>query len=70
MNSVVSWGNPAGEPVLLVHGYQDSVATFIPLLQMLPDKYYYVGFDLPGHGRSDDFPVGKYLTVCFLLKKV
>ncbi|XP_052754900.1 serine hydrolase-like protein [Galleria mellonella] len=60
--AMISWGNPDGEPVLLVHGRSDSVATFIPLLELLPDNYHYVGADLPGNGKSDPFPVG--VTLC------
>ncbi|XP_063632403.1 serine hydrolase-like protein 2 [Cydia splendana] len=56
--AMISWGNEAGLPVLLVHGRQDSAATFEPLLQLLPDSYHYVALDLPGHGRSDPFPTG------------
>ncbi|XP_059044793.1 serine hydrolase-like protein [Achroia grisella] len=60
--AMISWGNPNGDPVLLVHGRSDSVATFLPLLELLPDHYYYVGVDLPGNGKSDPFPVG--VTLC------
>ncbi|GBP36221.1 Serine hydrolase-like protein [Eumeta japonica] len=56
--AMVSWGKPSGVPVLLVHGHMDTAATFIPLLEYLPDNYYYVGLDLPGHGKSDYFPAG------------
>ncbi|KAJ0169855.1 hypothetical protein K1T71_014461 [Dendrolimus kikuchii] len=55
---VASWGQATNPPILLVHGYMDSVATFIPLIGELPDNYYYVGFDIPGHGKSDAFPPG------------
>ncbi|KAL0808464.1 hypothetical protein ABMA28_012919 [Loxostege sticticalis] len=60
--ALISWGNPGGDPVLLVHGRQDSAATFIPLLNNLPETYSYVGVDLPGHGKSDPFPIGVMLT--------
>ncbi|XP_047039241.1 serine hydrolase-like protein 2 [Helicoverpa zea] len=56
--AMVSWGNPAKPPMLLVHGYMDSAATFILLLEHLPDTHYYVAFDMPGHGKSDPFPPG------------
>ena len=52
MLSVVSWGDPANPPVLLVHGYMDSAATFILLVDQLPDTFYYVGFDMPGKWLS------------------
>ncbi|XP_034838235.1 serine hydrolase-like protein isoform X1 [Maniola hyperantus] len=60
--ALISWGTPQGEPVLLMHGRQDSAATFVPLLGLLPDVYHYVGFDLPGHGMSDGFPIGVTIT--------
>ncbi|XP_050676513.1 serine hydrolase-like protein isoform X4 [Leptidea sinapis] len=56
--ALISYGNPKGEKVLLVHGRLDSAATFLPLLDVLPDKYYYVALDMPGHGRSDHLPKG------------
>ncbi|KAM3957337.1 serine hydrolase-like protein [Aphomia sociella] len=56
--ALISWGDPNGEPILLVHGLADSAATFIPLLELLPDRYHYVGVDLPGHGKSDALPIG------------
>lgn len=55
---VVSWGNPANSPVLVVHGYMDSAATFIPLVEQLSDDYYYVGFDMPGI-KVDSFKLFK-----------
>lgn len=39
-----------------MHGIQDNCDTFVTLLPSLPDDYYYVCVDLPGHGRSDHFP--------------
>ncbi|XP_013174312.1 PREDICTED: serine hydrolase-like protein [Papilio xuthus] len=63
--ALISWGDPKGESVLLVHGRQDSAATFIPLLELLPDKYHYVGVDMPGTGLSDPLPKGVMLTRIF-----
>lgn len=63
--SLISWGNAQGKPVILVHGRQDSSATFIPLLELLPRNNYYVGIDLPGHGKSDALPIGLALTRFF-----
>ncbi|CAK1587808.1 unnamed protein product [Parnassius mnemosyne] len=63
--ALISWGNPNGEPILLVHGRQDSVATFIPLLEHLPDNYHYVAVDMPGNGLSDPLPVSVMLTRFF-----
>lgn len=58
----MSYGNESGDPILLVHGRQDSAATFIPLLAMLPDKYHYVVVDMPGNGKSDPFPISVKLS--------
>ncbi|XP_045457087.1 serine hydrolase-like protein [Melitaea cinxia] len=63
--ALISWGNENGAPVLLVHGRQDSAATFLPLLEYLPDDHYYVGLDMPGHGKSDQYPIGTALTRFF-----
>ncbi|KAJ2949340.1 hypothetical protein O0L34_g15251 [Tuta absoluta] len=60
--ALISWGSPKGSPVLLVHGRQDSAATFMPLLELLPDDLHYVALDLPGHGLSDPFPIGTALS--------
>ncbi|XP_060809208.1 serine hydrolase-like protein 2 isoform X1 [Amyelois transitella] len=56
--AVISWGSADGRPALLVHGRQDSAATFQPLAERLPHSYYFVAVDLPGNGKSDPFPAG------------
>lgn len=53
-----SWGDPCLRPVLLVHGIQDNAGTFDRLVAHLPRVFYYVGIDLPGHGKSTRFPKG------------
>ncbi|XP_039762212.1 serine hydrolase-like protein [Pararge aegeria] len=58
----VSWGIPQNRPVLMVHGYMDTAATFIPIVKHLPDDYFYLAVDLPGHGRSDPFPIGLLIS--------
>ncbi|KAG6460424.1 serine hydrolase-like protein [Manduca sexta] len=60
--AMISWGDAANSPVLLVHGYADTAATFIPLVKELPNDHYYVAFDMPGHGKSDPFPPGVVAT--------
>ncbi|CAH0698564.1 unnamed protein product [Spodoptera exigua] len=60
--ALVSRGHPDGEPVLLVHGRQDSSSVFTPILNMMTDQYYYVALDMPGNGLSDAFPKGPKLT--------
>ncbi|CAH0599478.1 unnamed protein product [Chrysodeixis includens] len=56
--ALVSWGDPKNPPALLVHGFMDSAATFALLVEEMPDTYYYVAFDIPGHGKSEPFPPG------------
>lgn len=51
-----AYGNSANPAVLCVHGIQDNCDTFVTLLPLVPDDYYYVCVDLPGHGRSAPFP--------------
>ncbi|CAG9789721.1 unnamed protein product [Diatraea saccharalis] len=58
-------GNPNGDPALLVHGRQDSAATFIPILEYLPDNCYYVALDLPGHGMSDPLPISLFYNAIY-----
>ncbi|CAG9789720.1 unnamed protein product [Diatraea saccharalis] len=68
--AMVSWGDPRNPPVLMLHGYLDTAATFIPLLEHLPDLYYYVGFDNPGHGKSDPYPIGPMVTQVTLIEVI
>lgn len=51
-----AYGDSSRPAVLCVHGIQDNCDTFVTLLPSLPDVYYYVCMDLPGHGGSDHFP--------------
>ncbi|HIF9120485.1 TPA: alpha/beta fold hydrolase [Photobacterium damselae] len=38
--------------ILMLHGWQDNAATFIPLIQHLRPYYQMIAVDLPGHGLS------------------
>ncbi|VVC25371.1 Alpha/beta hydrolase fold-1,Alpha/Beta hydrolase fold [Cinara cedri] len=51
-----TYGDDTRPAVLCVHGIQDNCDTFVTLLPLLPNDYYYVCVDLPGHGRSARFP--------------
>ncbi|MCK6554706.1 2-succinyl-6-hydroxy-2,4-cyclohexadiene-1-carboxylate synthase [Candidatus Binatia bacterium] len=42
-----------GPPLLLLHGFTGSVASWRPLLPVLARRYTTIGVDLVGHGRSD-----------------
>lgn len=48
-----SSGRPA---VVLLHGFMGSSADWHDLIQRLRKKFYFLAFDLPGHGRSVHVP--------------
>ena len=47
----LAWGDPAGKPLLALHGWLDNAASFSELAPLLSD-YYVVALDLTGHGQS------------------
>ena len=49
--STYEWGDPAGPPVVCLHGVTGHGARFRALAQRLPGRRV-VGVDLRGHGRS------------------
>ncbi|XP_056648431.1 serine hydrolase-like protein isoform X2 [Diorhabda sublineata] len=51
-----TWGEPEDPLVLCFHGIMDNAGTFNRLMPYLPNTFYYVGIDLPGHGKSSHFP--------------
>lgn len=60
------WGNPAGEPVLGLHGWLDNAATFDLIAPFFID-YNFIALDLAGHGRSGHRPPGvKYHYLDFV----
>jgi non-heme chloroperoxidase len=54
----VEQGDPAGVPVLLLHGYTDSWRSFEPLLAKLPDHVHAYAITQRGHGDADRPPSG------------
>jgi pimeloyl-ACP methyl ester carboxylesterase len=48
----LSWGEPGGKPLLMLHGWLDNAASFSMLAPLLAD-YHVVALDLTGHGLSD-----------------
>ena len=64
------WGDPSQSPVLMIHGLQDNAGTFDRLVNLLPDSFYYVCIDLPGHGKSTRFPKGVFLDFMLFLSSV
>lgn len=53
-----AWGSPDGWPVLCLHGWADNANSFDRLIPLLPENYYYVAPDFPGHGQSSHRPPG------------
>jgi len=52
-----AWGPADGVPVLALHGWLDSAASYDALAPLLPEARL-VALDLPGHGHSDSRPPG------------
>ncbi|WCE05507.1 alpha/beta hydrolase [Pseudoxanthomonas sp. JBR18] len=51
-------GDPEGPKVIALHGWLDNAASWIPLLDLLPQPLDVLALDLPGHGRSVHLPPG------------
>ncbi len=50
--AAVEWGDPAGLPVIALHGWLDNAASFAPLAENLQGLRL-IALDLAGHGLSD-----------------
>ncbi|MGO8858000.1 MAG: alpha/beta fold hydrolase [Steroidobacteraceae bacterium] len=48
----IDMGNPAGPPVVLIHGYTDSARDWVPLLPYLSKGFRLILVDIRGHGQS------------------
>lgn len=55
-------GDPAGTPVILLHGYSDSWFSFTPILPLLPAEYRVHALDQRGHGESDKPESGYHMA--------
>jgi pimeloyl-ACP methyl ester carboxylesterase len=57
-------GDPAAEPLLLIHGVAGSSLAWVPLFEQLSAKYRVIAPDLLGHGQSDkprtDYSLGAF----------
>jgi len=53
-------GNPAGPPVVLVHGSNASLHTWEPWVERLGEQYRLITMDLPGHGLTGAVPSAAY----------
>ena len=52
----VTAGDPAKEPVLMVHGYPDTWWANAEVMALLADEYYVIAVDVLGYGQSDKGP--------------
>ncbi|MDZ4729291.1 MAG: alpha/beta hydrolase [Xanthomonadales bacterium] len=50
--AALRWGDPAGIPLLALHGWLDNAASFLPMAQYFDDMNM-VALDWPGHGHSE-----------------
>lgn len=61
--SAKSWGDPSKKTALVLHGRLDNAGSFDDFIPLLPDSFYYICLDLPGHGKSSHFPEYVLLNV-------
>ncbi|WAG00096.1 alpha/beta fold hydrolase [Aeromonas dhakensis] len=45
-------GNPAGKPLVLLHGGLGNLTDFNSIIGGLPEQFHIIGIDFRGHGRS------------------
>lgn len=48
----VEWGDPAGHPVILIHGFTDSARDWAPMLPYVSKRTRWILVDIRGHGAS------------------
>ena len=56
----LEWGDPANDPLLLVHGIGRIAHTYDPIAPAFTDRYRVLAIDMRGHGDSDWSPDGAY----------
>jgi pimeloyl-ACP methyl ester carboxylesterase len=56
----VDAGDPAGRPLLLLHGEGSSLQEWVPWVDQLGDAYRLILIDLPGHGLTGRVPGDDY----------
>jgi pimeloyl-ACP methyl ester carboxylesterase len=62
----LEWGDPAGAPVILVHGGRDHARAWDDVAQALSASYRVIVPDLRGHGDSQWADAGSYTMPCFM----
>lgn len=61
------WGPKGGQPMLMLHGWQDNAGSFDTLIPLLPQNFSYLAIDWPGHGFSTHLPEGcRYHAIDFV----
>ncbi|MEU8901710.1 alpha/beta fold hydrolase [Nocardia sp. NPDC048505] len=50
--AVFEWGDPAGAPLVLVHGLSDTHQVWAEVAALLADGFRVIAYDVRGHGRS------------------
>lgn len=56
----LDWGNPAGPPVVCVHGYTSSADAFNGFARHFRERFHILALDVRGHGESQWSPDGAY----------
>lgn len=46
----------------MLHGFRDNAGTFDKLIPLLPQAFYYISIDLPGHGKSSHIPTPTFVS--------
>ncbi|KAF5303539.1 hypothetical protein FQR65_LT08140 [Abscondita terminalis] len=54
--AVKAWGDEENKAILMIHGLNDNAGSFDMIIPHLSKNHYYVCIDLPGHGKSSQFP--------------
>ncbi|MBI4202695.1 MAG: 2-succinyl-6-hydroxy-2,4-cyclohexadiene-1-carboxylate synthase [Chloroflexi bacterium] len=57
------WGAPGGPPVLALHGFTGSAATWWFLAEAICNRYRLLAVDVQGHGGSDSHPDPRLYTM-------
>jgi len=60
------WGNPDGEPIVMVHGFGVSGHMFDEFADRMQDRYRLLAIDQRGHGDSDWAEDGNYSRDAFV----
>jgi esterase len=59
----LDWGNPAGPPLVCVHGYTSSADAFNGFARHFRDRFHIIALDVRGHGESQWSPDGAYTYI-------